>query len=86
LPPDAFWVPTNLHITIAPPINKKLSLKATVGCSNGRSYNFSFENTPEKIQELYDECRQKFLNGEIEEIKHEFVDRLLNSDYQKADS
>ena len=86
LPPDAFWVPTTLHITIAPPMNKNLSIKATIGCSSGRSYNFSFENTPEKIQELYNECMQKHSSGKIEEIKREFVDRLLNTDYQKADS
>jgi len=86
LPPDAFWVPVTLHITIAPPINKKLSIEATVGCNNGRSYNFSFENTPDKIQELYEECMQKYDNNELEGLEYEYANKILNSNFERLDN
>ena len=86
LPPDAFWVPIMLNITIAPPINKKLSIKATVGCSNGRSYNFSFDNSPEKIQRLYEECIQKYSKGELEGLEYEYTNKILNSNFERIDN
>ena len=82
LPPEALWIPVTLHLSMAPPIDKALSIKGTIGCSNGRSYNFSFENSPENIRALYEECRQKYSQGELEGLEYEYANKFLNSNFE----
>jgi hypothetical protein len=82
LPPDAFLVPITLHISMIPPINKDLSIKATIGCSNGRSYNFDFSNSAEKLQELHQECISKHRAGKLAGLEHEYYRKIINSNFE----
>lgn len=86
LPPNGLWIPVTVNVTIAPPIDKKLSIQATVGCKNGRSSNFSFENTPTKIQELYEECLQKYANNELEGLEYDYASKILNCEFEKPEN
>ena len=59
VPPDSQVQPVTADLIFKPPFTKKLKIDITCGCDGGVLYKGTLENTPEKIQELYDEIFAK---------------------------
>jgi len=60
LPPDAQLQPFSITLILEPPFDSELKIEGLCGCGQSPSFNFTIENNPKVIEQLYIEFLTKY--------------------------